>query len=528
MDNSNQTLNIREIWQNLIKYKWYLIMPVIIVPLTTILAAFFITPTYESSTSILINKSNVLPPDVKRGLGEGSGYSRQSPRELQNALSNQIKSTKYIRSLIAKLDIPSTASINKLVSEHTASMPDISAAELAENLLVQSIREQVDVQLSGSNIMKISVTSSSPVMARKMTGTLAEIFLEESLAQELAGSQGSISFTEEQLSVFREKLYSAQNKLKQYRQSIIVSSVDEDTTTLNYNLNSILSAIEALDLDISEADHRRADIALYLRTRKVDPLGVILPDNIKKLKEDLMVTIPQLAGLLGRYNWRDARVVTLNQETKEITNNIEREIESFVTGKFPELSLEMTAELTRYVLLDIKIEFMRNKNTAMQKSIGKIKSFLTRDPAIEVTLERLQSEVNRYRKLYDTFVQHLQYAAIDQSAKKVEAQSKYMIVQPAMMPLAPINPNRVKLTILGLILGTMIGGGVILLLILLDDSFKTVEDVESYLNLPVVATIPRIVTPYPQKKSDRGLIYAGTAISLILIGAILFMKFKGG
>jgi len=505
-----------------------LIMPVIIVPLTAILATFFIPPTYESSTSILMDESSILPPSVQRSLETGRGYRRQSVSDLRNSLSNQIKSTKYLRSLIAKLDIPLPEGIKTRVAEKALALQDISEAELAENLLVESIRKLVDVQMSGSNLIILSVKSSSPTMARKMTQTLAEIFLEESLANELSGVQGRISFTEEQLTVYREKLYNAQNKLKKFRQDMIISSVDEDTTTLNYNLNSIFSAIEALDINVSDAKQHKTDIMLSLRSYQIDPTLINLPDNIKKLKNDLMNTVPRLGELLGRYSWQDAKVVDLNQEARDITSRLNSEIKSYVAKAYPSLPAEVQTDISRCLMIDFNIQYMQNKSRSMGKSIGKIKSRLTKDPDIEVALQRLQSEVNRYRELYNTFVQHSQYAAIDQSAKKVEAQSNSMIVKPAAMPFAPISPDCMKMTVMGLILGLMIGGGVILILVMLDDSFKKVEDVEDYLKLSVIATIPRIISPFSNTKKDRGLIYAGTTICIILIAAIVYMKFKNG
>lgn len=527
MLNTAKTFDIREIWQLLVKFKWYLIIPVIIVPLTAILATFFIQPVYESSTSILIDESNILPPSVQRGL-ESRTYRRQSTADIRNAMSNQIKSTKYIRSLIAKLDIPLPEWIRASAASKAAALSGVSEAELAENLLVQTIREQIEVGMSGSNIISISVQSALPVMSHKMTLTLAEIFLEESLAKDLAGIQGSISFTEEQLAVYREKLYNAQNKLKRFRQKMIAASVDEDTTTLNYNLNAIFSAVEAIDIDVSEAENEKSDIELILRVNGIEPTTITLPENIKKQKNHLMNTIPRLAELLGRYSWRDAKVVALNQETKDIITSIETEIQLHVDKIYVSIAPESVSDLSRYLILETNIEFMRTKISAMQKSVGKIKSRLSRDPAVEVSMDRLQSEVDRYRELYQLFVQHSQFAAIDQSAKKVESQSKFMIVQPAVMPLGPISPNRNQMLIFGVIMGIMIGGGVIFILMMLDDSFKRVEDVEEYLNLSVISTIPRISTPYTIKRKDRVLIYVGFTVSSILVAAILYMKFGNG
>jgi len=45
---------------------------------------------------------------------------------------------------------------------------------------------------------------------------------------------------------------------------------------------------------------------------------------------------------------------------------------------------------------------------------------------------------------------------------------------------------------MGIVLGFVLGGMVILLMELLDKSFKTVDDIEEWLGLPVLGIVPRI------------------------------------
>jgi polysaccharide biosynthesis transport protein len=235
-----------------------------------------------------------------------------------------------------------------------------------------------------------------------------------------------------------------------------------------------------------------------------------------------------LAELLGRNNWRDAKVMSLNQDAKDLLAKIEEQIKSHVALAYSSNSSSVQGYIARYIVLGVNTDFLSSKKTALERSVGHIKSRLSRDPDLEVSLQRLQSEVTRYRDLYNLFMQHSQYAAIDQSAKKVEAQSKYMIVQPASLPLSPISPDRQKTALLGLVLGIALGMSVIVLMELLDDSYKTVEQVQESLKLEVLATIPRINTPYTLKRKDRGFIYAGAAICVMLVAAIIIMRIRNG
>jgi polysaccharide biosynthesis transport protein len=524
---NQQTVQLREYWQIISKRRWLLIMPTMIVPLAAVLMTFFMKPVFESSSSILLSESTILPPTVERQLEQGR-QQIMAISDIQNAYSNQIRSTAYLKILIAKLDIPMPDYLKKLASDQAKMVPGVSEEELAENLLIESLRKQITVAMQGSNIIKISVTSDSPSMAKKMTQSLAEIFLEESLAHELAGLQGSISFTEEQLALYKDKLYEAEDRLRRYRQDMIASNAAEDTTSLNGNLNSLLSAVQALEVELGNADQDKRDLRFKLLSDKVDPASVNLPGNLDDLKNSLTTNTSNLADLLSRYNWRDAKVVALNQEAKNTLANIENGINTFVISSYSNLPTDVRGDLQRYLLADISSGFLQDKRLALEKSVGRVKSRLSRNPDVEVSLTRLQSEVNRYRDLYNQFVQHAQYAAIDQSAKKVEAQSKYMVVQQAVLPFSPTSPNRHKMLGLGIILGIIMGAGAILIIELIDDSYKTVEQVQNSLGMIVLATIPRIGTPYAIKNKNRGLIYSSATISLILIIAILIMKFRNG
>lgn len=82
------------------------------------------------------------------------------------------------------------------------------------------------------------------------------------------------------------------------------------------------------------------------------------------------------------------------------------------------------------------------------------------------------------------------YVFADQ-IKDMMAVDNVKVVDPAVRPEKPIKPKKALNMAMALVLGLMIAAGLIFLLEFLDDSLKTPEDVEKYLEIPVLGIIPR-------------------------------------
>lgn len=80
------------------------------------------------------------------------------------------------------------------------------------------------------------------------------------------------------------------------------------------------------------------------------------------------------------------------------------------------------------------------------------------------------------------------------------------VVEPANLPQAPSSPYVTKNTIYGGIIGVMVATFIIVLAYLLNDSIKTIEDVEKYLGITTLSSIPaeEVVNKKMKEKKERG------------------------
>ncbi len=77
------------------------------------------------------------------------------------------------------------------------------------------------------------------------------------------------------------------------------------------------------------------------------------------------------------------------------------------------------------------------------------------------------------------------------------------VIEYGSMPTGPVSPNNVKNVLIGLVLGAFIAIAVVIVIFLLDDTVKTADDVEKYLGLNTLTSIPLKEGEQKGKKRKR-------------------------
>ena len=98
-----------------------------------------------------------------------------------------------------------------------------------------------------------------------------------------------------------------------------------------------------------------------------------------------------------------------------------------------------------------------------------------------------------------------EYATVvrDYIAKKM-ATDKPSIMSTALVPTVPVSPNKTKSILLGALLGFVVSAGVVVVITLLDDTYKTTDDIKKYTGLVTMAVIPLEKSDEPKhQRADK-------------------------
>ncbi|MCE2949434.1 MAG: Wzz/FepE/Etk N-terminal domain-containing protein [bacterium] len=143
---------------------------------------------------------------------------------------------------------------------------------------------------------------------------------------------------------------------------------------------------------------------------------------------------------------------------------------------------------------------------------------LTVAPAVEreyVTLTRDHTNaLAKYRELQSKLTE----AEIAQELERDRKAERFSLIEPALLPEAPIKPNRAVIVLMGLIVATGAGLGLGLLREMLDPTVKSVYDAELASAVPILAAIPVLRSAAQVRASRARLRYiaAGSAAGLAM------------
>ena len=489
---SEETVDLREYWQIIRKRKILIVLPFLTVLLIAVGGSFILTPSYESSTTVMIAQIELFSRSVKEIVPQVD-MSRLSQQEMEQRLAtirNQIISSGYLRRLIYELGLDKSPDVVRLATKAKGQFPDLSEQELRERILIESLRKKIRVGFKGENLVEITVYSNTPKLAADMARTLAQIFIEESLKYELFSVRGVLDFSDEQLTIYKKKLEESEDKLRRFKQETLKSSIDDKIANQD-NINEVASVKDATKLESSETEDELKFLKKSIESGAHTPI-LAYSDELSSLNSDLFSQVKLYNDLLAKYSWKDAKVISLNQRIGNTLEEIEKEVNGLVPEQYAQAGPQALSQIERYVYLKIKSDFLRERFSILDKSVNLLKDRLVKYPYYEQTLVSLEQEVRSNRSIYERFLSQSQGSQISQQAQQAEAQNKFRIIEPASIPMKPVSPNKPKIMILGAILGLGLGVGTVLLTEFLDHSFRKVEEAEKYLGLKVLGAVPKM------------------------------------
>jgi polysaccharide biosynthesis transport protein len=181
-------------------------------------------------------------------------------------------------------------------------------------------------------------------------------------------------------------------------------------------------------------------------------------------------------------------------------------------------------EATRSI--DNELRILKAEEARLQDSIATYQSRVDAAPTRDQEFRELSRDYEATKEMYTSLLGKYEDAQMAENMQQTRQGEQFRVLDPAVPARMPAAPNRLQLLLIGSFLCIALSAGMVVLAEQRDTSFHTVDDLRAFTRVPVLISIPRIVTRGDVVRSRARLVLGGLALTaamaLLTAGAWTF------
>jgi capsular polysaccharide biosynthesis protein len=142
--------------------------------------------------------------------------------------------------------------------------------------------------------------------------------------------------------------------------------------------------------------------------------------------------------------------------------------------------------------MNLEIAALKRESVNAVRTIDDIQRKVERLPQREQEMVSLTRDYNNVKRSYDELLEKKLKATMGEALEAKQKGERFQILEPAILPITPIKPNRLRVLGLALIASLLIGAGGSIGYEMLDPTLRGSKDFKSFFDIPILACLPVI------------------------------------
>jgi len=385
---------------------------------------------------------------------------------------------------------------------------------LTPEQLVGVIRKDLAIQpLDGGNInaFKVSFTTDNAQLAQAVTNKLTSLFINWHLKRRENQATTTTRFLTEQLEIARQRLKEQDEKREAFKLRYLGELPERQP--VNFEMVSDLrSQLQSTTAALSRSEQQRISLESLLGER----LARVQSEKDK---------------LLTRYTPRFPEVIKKEREIEQITALIEQ-LKTRTRGIDAQGSMAATDDPSLLPLRNqveanrLETENLAKEERRLRSEIAQYQNRMNQAPIREqqlaVMLRDYEASAQNVKDLQAKLLQAQQTTSVEE---KQEGQ-QFRLVDPPTLPPLPTSPKRLPISLGGIAGGVVVGLALAFLRDSGDRSFHSEKALSELFTLPLVLSLPVLLTPSEERGRKWKRAYewtAGCALVLAVIAAEFYV-----
>lgn len=459
-----------------------------------VVALIFIPEEFEASTVLSIEDRRLLSREVEQVLGGWSAPSTSYKRDEERMakINGRIRSRPFLEQVARTLKVIDDPKLRQGALKARESTPELPVEDAIMSQVVNSIGSRIRLKTTGSGLYVITVRDYSPRNAQLLAQWISELYIDVTLQKEMEQIRAVRAFGSDQLRIYEQQLRNSEEALRRYQGSLIGQRLST-------------GAVDGSNLTAAEAAYRRvsdestlANTRARVAAREATQAGLTAEDSRVTTNPNVRATAEQLVSALDRISLSaspgaDPTAATTARNAvastrAELYRGVEQEVRKLYGDRPPEVQRVLSAALFARLDADAQTEVVGRLRSAIEN----YKRQAQTAPGSELTVQRLQDEVDKNRQLLESFRAQMTSSDISQAAESTKLGLRMEILDPAQLPTYPVAPERNKILLMALLIGPLLGIGVALLMELTDPTLRSLDDIRRVAPEVILGTIPLI------------------------------------
>lgn len=484
-------LDLHELWNTVLKYRWTILSFLLIVVMTTVAANYLMRPVYQATTLI-----EVKPP---KGLVKFQNVEEaQNPqREFMETQANILRSESVADAVIQNLDLENHPEYNgKLAQRGVVAgirqiigvlMPksdadDLASAESLKGMvpgspeyealkaergrITQFGRNLKVAAIRNSNLFEVTFNSFFPQTAANAANMVAREYLRLNDERRFNSTSGAKDFLEKEITRIQAKLETSEKELNEFARKRQIVDVEDRGNVMQTRLQELNENLTRVQDERIAAE----TLVQQVRSGAIESIPEVMQDPlVGQLKEEYAQLQSEYVELSKIYKEKYPRLQQLKAKRDEIALSLDLEVGRItrsVEGSYARL-------VERERLLEAAVEDHKQRLLDLQ------------DRAVQYNILKREWETNK--ELYTGLLERMKEVGV---AAGMEL-NNISVIDEAAVPVNPAAPRKLRNIAIGGVLGLFGGIGLAFLLAYLDKTVRTPDQLEKATHLASLGMVPK-------------------------------------